>query len=343
MNRTLNLMIAGLAGCAVAAAASPVMSATTASAPLVRTTGYVLDEAVPAISVACTSRTTAVAALSAHRTPNKAYYWATYVNGVRTRSGLARTSSGGTFTAHTSSLAVLRKSGVTLKLNNVTATTGAVTPRCPAPAAISSTSSAPRGSAASFSVHHNANGTITRWNPCDGDITVMVNPGTAGASAVADVQSALAQLSSSSGLHFVYSGTTSFVPNAVNGALQPAKIVIAWAGRTKTDLLGAGAIGEGGWRSRGTSLDGATWIWKISQGFVIVDPAASAAPGFGRGISRGSLLLHELGHAAGLGHVNDASQVMNPVLSSTSYASYGSGDKAGLAAVGAPHGCVTAA
>ena len=84
------------------------------------------------------------------------------------------------------------------------------------------------------------------------------------------------------------------------------------------------------------------WTWKITQGFVVVDPTAHVTGGFARGISRGALLMHELGHVTGLGHTPDALQVMSPVLSSSSYASWGSGDKAGLRAVGATNGCVTA-
>ena len=73
----------------------------------------------------------------------------------------------------------------------------------------------------------------------------------------------------------------------------------------------------GGWRSSGTSTDGIAWTWKIVSGFVVVDPAAKLTAGFGRGVTRGSLLMHELGHVAGLNHTSQTSQVMASSLSST--------------------------
>ena len=195
-----------------------------------------------------------------------------------------------------------------------------------------------RGSASAYALHRFDNGTTVRWNPCDGPIGVRVN---APVDALPDVLAALAMARTATGLDLRYEGTTSFVPR--DGVAQPADLVIAWATRAQSDLWSSGAIGVGGWTARGTSSGGATWNWRISSGFVIVDPAASVAPGFGRGATRGSLLLHEIAHALGLGHVNDVLQVMNPVLTSSAYGTYGAGDLTGLRAVGAAQGCTAAA
>ena len=63
--------------------------------------------------------------------------------------------------------------------------------------------------------------------------------------------------------------------------------------------------------------------------------------GFGPGVSRGRVLLHELGHAVGLEHVADTTQVMNTSVSRTSPpAAYGAGDRTGLRKVGAAAGCI---
>ena len=62
--------------------------------------------------------------------------------------------------------------------------------------------------------------------------------------------------------------------------------------------------------------------------------------GFGRGQSEGTLLLHELGHAVGLQHVYDSSQVMNPTITTASPPDYAAGDRTGLRLVGANAGCM---
>jgi hypothetical protein len=267
------------------------------------------------------------------------------VNGKVTHGGYATASPGGVVSARTDVTNGVT-SAIKLVLDNVTASTGTVSPRCGLPALVAKVA-APlyflaRGTATAYTINKNPNGTVTRWNPCDGAITVKVNPTGGGAGALADAQNAIKALKAGTGLNFVYDGTTTFVPRSSNQGSQPAKIVIAWGSRSQTDLLNAGAIGEGGWRSTGTSPDGAKWTWKIVSGFVVVDPTARLSAGFGRGVTRGSLLLHELGHVAGLNHTSQTSQVMASALSSSSYASWGTGDKTGLGVVGATHGCVTA-
>jgi hypothetical protein len=312
---------------------------------------FVIDGATPAATLRCLASGTAVAVLSYHGSPNQPASYATVVNGIRTRAGNMRANSHGTFIVPTQ-VRNHTRSRVILQLNRRDVVNTVVGPACKAPTAPVAvpavvTASATRGSKTSFSLNHNKNGSVTRWNPCSGAIHVRVNPALGGAGALTDAQTALAAISKATGLRFVYDGTTTFVPNTTNSGAQPAAIVIAWApagaGAGKSNYYQAGAVGEGGWRSSGLSNDGGnTWIWKITQGFVVIDPAVKLTGGFGNGQSRGSLLLHELGHVAGLGHTNDTSQVMYPVLRTSSYGSYGAGDLGGLTAVGASKGCVSA-
>jgi hypothetical protein len=352
IRKTLTLATAAAAAGLLACGAGSNAAPSAAAQPLLRIQSpFVTDSATAAATIRCLASGAAVAVLSYHGSPSQPATYATVVNGIRTRSGALRADRRGLFVVPTQVRNGTR-SRVVLQLNRRDVVNTVVSPACRAatapvagPAAVTITGT--RGSSTSFSLNYNKNGSVTRWDPCGGDIHVRVNAASGGTGALTDAQAALSAISRASGLHLIYDGTTSFVPSASNSASQPAAIVIAWAapgtGAGLSDYYQSGAVGEGGWRSSGVSNDGgATWTWKITQGFVVLDPAVTLSGGFGNGQSRGALLLHELGHVAGLGHTSDASQVMYPVLRSSSYGSYGAGDLGGLTAVGASKGCVSA-
>lgn len=205
--------------------------------------------------------------------------------------------------------------------------------------------------ATDYTLTTNRDGSIVRWNPC-APIHYAVNAALAAdpAGALADTQAAIAKVAAASGLTFAYDGSTTVVPTRAwldGGGSASSTLVIAWAAPGSqagdSDLFGADADGEGGWTESGVSKDGQTWTWQIKRGFVVVDPAGAAgyAPGFGAGQSRGVLLMHELGHAVGLGHVDNQRDVMFPVITSSSRAQWGPGDLAGLTRVGKTAGCIS--
>ena len=186
-------------------------------------------------------------------------------------------------------------------------------------------------------------------------IHYAVNVAAAGdpSGATRDVQAAISRVASATGLTFVYDGATSVVPTKAwlddgnRAGDGSAQLVIAWAsagsGSGQSDLFGSDADGEGGWWESGTSADGTHWVWQIKRGFVVIDAAGvrGYAPGFGNGETRGDLLMHELGHAVGLGHAADQHEVMFPIITSSSTATWGAGDLAGLARVGQGAGCIS--
>ena len=219
---------------------------------------------------------------------------------------------------------------------------------------------------AAYKIFTNTDGTVVRWNPCT-PIRYAVNTADAAdpQSALADVQAAVGRVASASGLTFVFDGQTTVVPtkswldsgNSTSASISTgsgsagengssAALVIAWApagtAAGHSDLFGTDADGEGGWWESGTSVDGVHWVWQIKRGFVVIDPAGAHdyRAGFGTGETRGVLLMHELGHAVGLGHVADTTDVMFPVISASSPAVWGVGDLAGLALVGRNAGCI---
>ena len=87
-----------------------------------------------------------------------------------------------------------------------------------------------------------------------------------------------------------------------------------------------------------------TYTAAIVKGFVVVNTPKllrSYRAGFGTGVRRGNLILHELGHVVGLNHVSNARLLMNPLLSRYSPSGYAASDAAGLSVVGRRAGCIS--
>ena len=205
---------------------------------------------------------------------------------------------------------------------------------------------------------HSGRSVVVRWSPCQVTasgvsthyITYRVN--TDGhPSRVTLVKEALAKVTAASGLRFRYLGTTTYIPrNAVlhyrsgnryvfdaaqERAATGAELVVAWAAKSRTNLLSGteAASGTASWSGSATSQ------LRIVQAAVVMRAGVVLPSGFRAGASVGTLLLHELGHAVGIEHVTAPSQLMYPTLGSWSPAGYSSGDRAGLRLVGRAAGC----
>ena len=177
-----------------------------------------------------------------------------------------------------------------------------------------------------------ASGRPAHWDRCT-TITYRVNPSGLPSGAMTDIQGALSRLSSASGLRFSYVGTTTVVPYSSSNwanqipSTQAADLYLAFTDAAHVSYLAGSVAGVGGpfWTSDGTREP------RIVRAGVSVDTAAGVTPGFTNGASRGTLLLHELGHAVNLDHVSDPVQVMYPAITSQSRPAYQAGDLAGLA------------
>lgn len=212
-----------------------------------------------------------------------------------------------------------------------------------------------RGPGFALSTLHD--GSPAAWAACR-TVRWAVNPAGAPPGGLAEVELAVRLTAQATGLVLVPAGTTSSVPQ--QSWLQPggwptgtADLVIAWAVPARdavalpgeSDLL-TGSAGVGGWAAEHVRTSAGP-VGRITRGYVVLDADADAefAPGFspGRGLlrtrpPRGRLLLHELGHAVGLTHVDDDLQVMNPGVQPVAGA-WGEGDLAGLQALRQGQSC----
>ena len=204
----------------------------------------------------------------------------------------------------------------------------------------------PPGFAASFSpMMRDPSGAPIRWNPCE-PIHYVINFSNAPRSATSDVKSAVERIEEASGLTFTFDGPTDEVLSSERESYQPdrygerwAPVLIAWVNDEDNDIglelpeLGLGVpipvlVGAGRY----------TYV----SGVVAINADFEARPGFASTTDHGSLVLHELGHVVGMGHVSAADEVMYPTADEKSPTDWGPGDRLGLALLGRASGCVEA-
>ncbi|HET7488057.1 MAG TPA: matrixin family metalloprotease [Acidimicrobiales bacterium] len=197
--------------------------------------------------------------------------------------------------------------------------------------------------------------TPVRWNPCEA-VHFVINPAGATPTGVADVREAFRRLGSATGISYVDDGFTDET-DLGNRAYQPerypgrwAPILIRWmannrlGGGTQTQIVGGGVptrVGD-------VYVSGTLFL----NPEAVVDTRGTPVPGgfddpptIGQigptGVHWGRVILHELGHITGLGHVSDPSELMYPeTAAQTGTTAFHRGDLAGLAFLGKGAGCL---
>jgi hypothetical protein len=186
-------------------------------------------------------------------------------------------------------------------------------------------------------------GTPTRWDPC-APIRYVVNTELAPPGSIEDVHEAVRRMSSATGIAFAYEGTTDEEASISRDVYQFdrygdrwAPVLIAWVDPDDSDIpfqrrdrIAAGVAVP---VIPPTRLDDV-----YVSGWVAINADDPNPPGFLVPGQQGPVILHELGHLMGLGHVRAAGELMHP--SGGGVVDFGPGDREGLRQLGADAGCI---
>jgi hypothetical protein len=150
------------------------------------------------------------------------------------------------------------------------------------------------------------------------------------------VATAVAKLEAATGLDFVDLGDT----GAGNDGTPPAgvKAVISFVSAAENSRI-ANVAGLGGGSYYPPAAGRPAYV---ANGFVLINESIGYSQGTGPTGLEG-LLLHELGHMAGLDHVGDTNEAMYGIMHTLPSAGYGPGDREGLWKLGAAQGCIAGA
>jgi hypothetical protein len=177
-------------------------------------------------------------------------------------------------------------------------------------------------------------GNPIKWAPC-APVHWVFNPAHAPANGLRAVQNAVARVSATTGLTFSYDGTVASTPTSSYLTAAPGRpLLIGWSTASESTLLAGQPANLVGMTQSTWARDNAG-AFNITSG-VIAFSTQVVAPTSGAN-SWYTFALHELGHAVGLAHTSDGTQIMHPSVPATR-ADYGSGDLAGLRRLGST-GC----
>ncbi|HEV8565185.1 MAG TPA: matrixin family metalloprotease [Actinomycetota bacterium] len=205
---------------------------------------------------------------------------------------------------------------------------------------------APRGSFRFLD--RTAAGLPVRWNPCE-PIHYVANLEDAPVGALEDLQGAARRVSEATGIEFVYDGETEatvefqthvrYIVSTMQGG-RWLPVLVIWLPHDEFMLLDSqeGVVAFAHPQPGPADLED-----QYVSGLIVVDAEAGLPSGFDYRFSDGLVLMHELGHLVGLGHVTDPSELMftSQRLPGNPISDWGPGDREGLRELGREAGCLS--
>ncbi|MFC4058981.1 matrixin family metalloprotease [Planomonospora corallina] len=183
-------------------------------------------------------------------------------------------------------------------------------------------------------LHTRDDGEPVRWSTCE-PIGYVVRPEGRPEGAERLLRESVGRISEVTGLRFSYQGSIGEAPGDGRKAYQPdrygerwAPVLIAYSAPDEYPRLRGQAAGYGG----PVYVRAGNGTPRYVSGMVVFDAGQMASMG-GDDAMR-AVMLHELAHLVGLGHVDDPGQLMNPVQYGRRVTTLQGGDLAGLKAVG---------
>lgn len=167
------------------------------------------------------------------------------------------------------------------------------------------------------------------YNPCQ-PIEYVINPAGAPTDYLEFIQPAIGAAQQASGLKFVYKGTTTATFDADRPSTAHQTVLIAFPTSLDSPRATGDTVGLGG--SASMSINGVVQPHYVTGSVALLSSWFNQQSALHNGAAEQAVVMHELAHVLGLGHVQDPSQIMYPAYHGQ--ASYGTGDLAGLAAEG---------
>jgi hypothetical protein len=184
---------------------------------------------------------------------------------------------------------------------------------------------------------------IVRWDPCS-VIRWKFNPRRMPKRGLRQVKQGVRRVEAATGLDFVYAGRTAQAPNPYGNNVRGAEVIIGWRPKSYGPFDGTDTVGVGGngyYLTAYQEADG-TKVRKAIQGGVVLNAGMRKrlTNGYGKGLTWGEVIVHELGHVVGLDHTPAKRQILFYRVIPRN-ANWGAGDLAGLRRLGDTRGCLS--